>query len=117
MTHKLVWKKGELWWKARQRFQAAYQHVVEGVACEPDDLIAIPNHPTLRSQLSSVKYSRTEKGKIVIETKAQLSTRGISSPDFAEAFMLALADPVQENWENALMGTGGHHLAAENCPM
>ena len=110
-------KKGELWWKARQRFQATYQHVVEGLACELDDLIAIPNHPTLRSQLSSVRYFRTEKGKIVIETKAQLSTRGISSPDFAEAFMLAQADPVQENWDNALMGTGGHHLAAENCPM
>jgi len=39
-------------------------------------------------QISLVKWFRNEKGKIVIEKKEQLASRGISSPDHAEALML-----------------------------
>lgn len=97
--------KAELWWLARVAFQRTYQHVLhlegkteeQGAKQHPlSDLLAMPTgdveSDTLAGQLSLVRYFKNEKGKIVIEKKAELARRGVKSPDHAEAFVLTFDD-------------------------
>jgi phage terminase large subunit len=93
--------KAELWWLARAAFQRTYQHVLwlegktieEGAQQHPiSELISMPkgdpDSDQLAVELSVVKYFKTEAGKIIIESKDQLRSRGIKSPDYADAFVL-----------------------------
>lgn len=97
--------KAELWWLARVGFQRTFQHVLwlegkteeQGAKQHPlPDLIAMPSgdleSDTMAAQLSLVRYFKNEKGKIVIEKKAELQRRGVKSPDHAEAFVLTFDD-------------------------
>jgi phage terminase large subunit len=97
--------KAELWWLARVAFQRTYQHVLwlegkteeQGARQHPlPDLLAMPSgdpeSDTLAAQLSTVRYFKNERGKIVIEKKAELQRRGIKSPDHADAFVLTFDD-------------------------
>jgi phage terminase large subunit len=79
--------RAELWWIARTRFEKTYEHV-NGLAVHPvDELVSIPNHPQLIADLSLPCYFPTENGKIQIESKKQMRTRGVKSPDFGDAFV------------------------------
>jgi hypothetical protein len=80
--------KAEIWWLVRARFEKTYQHVVLGHLHALEDLISIPDDPTLITQLSSVKYETNDAGKIRIESKIHLRERGIASPDRAESLVL-----------------------------
>lgn len=94
--------KAELWWLGRTAAQRTHEHVLWlkgdplGVEHDVSDLLALPSGDTdsdaLCLQLSLVKWGRNEKGKIVIETKQALARRGISSPDYAEAFLMTYAE-------------------------
>lgn len=83
--------KAELWWVVRRRFEKTYEFVEEGKQHPLEELISIPDHPTLIQQLSNVKCDQLENGKIVIETKKQLDKRGVASPDHADALILSFA--------------------------
>lgn len=83
--------KAELWWIARRRFEKTYELVELGTDHRAEELISIPNNPDLIRELSSVKAFQTEAGKTVIESKQQLSARGVKSPDYADAFILTFA--------------------------
>lgn len=105
--------KAEIWWLARVAFQRTHQHVLwlEGMTEEQgakehrlSELIALPSgdleSDKLNAELSVVRYFRNEKGKIVIETKKQLATRGIKSPDYADAFVLTFVERASRyNWD------------------
>lgn len=93
--------KADLWWMARMRFKRTYEHLLwlQGKTAEdgarqhrPSELVALPKgdpeSDMLASQLSVVKYFKTEKGKIIIESKDQLARRGVKSPDYADAYVL-----------------------------
>lgn len=86
--------KAELWWLMRDRFQKTYEKVLflrgqEGGADHPpEELIALPNDDRLCAQLSLLTWQQTSSGKIAIESKKQLASRGVPSPDFAEALAL-----------------------------
>lgn len=93
--------KAELWWLAREAFKRTHEHVlwIEGKSAEDgarehpiSDLLAMPSgdndSDALASELSTVRYFKTEAGKIIIESKDQLARRGIKSPDYADAFVL-----------------------------
>lgn len=93
--------KAEIWWLARMAFKRTHEHVLwledkpaeEGARPHAiSDLIALPRGDVesdrLASELSVVKYFKTDAGKIIIETKQQLAKRGIKSPDYADAFVL-----------------------------
>lgn len=97
--------KAEIWWLARVAFQRTYQHVLwlegktieEGAKQHPiSELLAMPRgdieSDRLASELSVVKYFKTEAGKIIIESKDQLARRGIKSPDYADAFVLTFIE-------------------------
>jgi len=92
---KFVNLKAELWWKVRTRFEKTYEFVTQRIAHPHEELISIPNHPQLISELSMPKYERIENGKIRIESKEKMRARGLKSPDFAEALILAYIEPME----------------------
>lgn len=107
---KFVNLRAEIWWIARERFKASYEHWLfltgqENGAEHPiNELILLPVPTTadsqaLMSQISLLKWHKNDKGKILIESKDKLKERGIASPDHADAFMLTLIyDDILEIW-------------------
>lgn len=85
--------KAELWWRLRCRFERAYEFKELGVAHRPEDMISIPDHPQLIVELSVPKRQYNEKLKIKVESKKDLRARGVKSPDYADALVLAMIDP------------------------
>lgn len=67
--------KAELFWELRRRFM--------------ERVIEIPDDHELASQLLSLRYEMTSSGRVKIERKASLKSRGIASPDKADALALA----------------------------
>ena len=70
--------RAEWWWSLRTRFEAAD--------------IDIPDDETLISQLSGIRYKINSRGQILIESKDDMKRRGVSSPDRADALMLAFSE-------------------------
>lgn len=73
-------RRAELWWQTRELFEAGQ------IDLDPSD-------EELASELASIRYKRTSHGKIQIETKEEAKRRGVSSPNKAEALMLAISKP------------------------
>lgn len=83
----------EEWWKVRARFEKTYEYV-NGIADHPpDEMISIPNHPELIAQLSAPIYEVRETGKKQLESKKAMRSRGVASPDFADALVLRFTAP------------------------
>lgn len=107
--------KAEIWWLMRQAFQRTHWHVLHllgeagGQAQDLRDLIAIPEDAALATQLSTVKYFRNDKGKIIVESKEKLSSRGIPSPDEAEALVLTFVEDDEDDISGIVMDTGSFH--------
>lgn len=92
--------KAEGTWKLRSRFKATHEMVLHltgqpgGIKHVASDLISIPGDDAgphaaqLAAQISIVKWTRNEKGKIIIESKASLAKRGVASPDYFDALVL-----------------------------
>jgi phage terminase large subunit len=89
--------KAELWWIVRDRLRKTHEHWLflsgqpGGEEHELADLLLLPDDERLGSQLSTVKYGYTEKGLLKMESKERLRTRGVASPDRAEALVLTFA--------------------------
>lgn len=86
---KFINLRAEAWWDTRRRFEKTFEYVTHGVDHPHDELISIPNEPQLIAELSQPRYFHTDTGKIKIESKADMRRRGISSPDYADALILA----------------------------
>lgn len=106
-------RKAEGWWIMRERFKCTHEMVLflekqDGGQLHPiSDLISLPPDSAgpdammLSGQISLVKWFRNEKGKIQIESKQQLSQRGITSPDHADGLVLTFTgDSGVETWAN-----------------
>ena len=85
--------KMEMWWNARLYFERTWEHVNGVQTHPPEQLISIPNDPTLIAQLSQPTIFYTSDGKMILESKKQLKARGVGSPDRAESLILALSEP------------------------
>jgi hypothetical protein len=55
---------------------------------------SIPNDPDLKAQLIGPLYTYTLKNEILLEKKEQMMSRGLDSPDLADALALTFAMPV-----------------------
>lgn len=76
--------RAERWGLLYQRFKKTYDHV-RGVETYPlDELISIPNHPSLIAQISQPKRKFASNGKTLVESKEEMEKRGLESPDFAD---------------------------------
>lgn len=91
--------RAEMWWNLRTRFERTYEYVMEGKEHAYDEMISIPNHQQLIAELSMVLVEYTDKGKIQLESKKKMKTRGVKSPDFGDALALAFYVPkLKEFW-------------------
>ena len=89
--------RAQAWWLLRRRFQRAWERVNEVREWEAAECIAIgPGVPAdATDELSVFTYKTTTAGKIQIESKDKLKSRGIRSPNAADAIVLATCpDPV-----------------------
>jgi len=76
--------RAEWWGCLHERFKKTYDFV-NGIAEHPlDELISIPSHATLIAQISSPKRKFASTGKMLIESKDEMRSRGIGSPDYAD---------------------------------
>lgn len=81
-------QRAEMWWTGREALQPnedGYQ-----------DLALDVDHSTMM-QLAAPSYRANSSGRLQIESKMEMSKRGIGSPDRAEAVLLALFEPPR--WE------------------
>lgn len=69
--------KAELYWGLRLR-------------CEAGDFSGLDDETAI-GQLAGIRYKHNARGQVVIESKDDAKKRGVSSPDRAEAVMLAFA--------------------------
>lgn len=70
-------KRAEMYWSYREMF-------------EREEIDLDPNDEDLAAQLTSIKWSITRKGQILIESKDDMKRRGLPSPDRADASMLSV---------------------------
>ena len=73
-------QRAEMWWNARQLIQP--KEGKQDVRLDVDRQVL--------AQLASPTYKSDSSGRIQIEAKADMKRRGVSSPDRAEAILLAL---------------------------
>lgn len=84
-------RRAENWWNAFKRFEKTYMHR-NGIRMFPaDELVSLPNDTRLIMQLSQPR-KRWYGSKLGVESKEEMRNRGIVSPDFADAFILAFAN-------------------------
>jgi hypothetical protein len=76
---------------------------------------AIVNDAELKAQLCAPEYSESERG-VVIEKKEHLASRGIQSPDCADALSLTFAYPAHTAAMDELLGAGDHQVTSEWNP-
>ncbi len=82
--------KAEMWWKLRVRFEKTYEWVHGNKDHPTDELISIPAHPELVAELSMPKLEHAgQSGKIMVEKKDSMKKRGLKSPNYADALILA----------------------------
>ncbi len=74
-TYRFANLKAQAYWRFREALKSK--------------AIKLPNDPELRSQLLSINFSTRSDRKLLIESKEQLRSRGGSSPDKAEAIIMA----------------------------
>lgn len=82
-------RKAQAWWNLRGKFKKTYRWVVEGIPCNPDEIISIsptcPNRQKLMIELSQPTYKINDAGKIIINK----SPNGSKSPNLADSVMIA----------------------------
>lgn len=59
-----------------------------------DGEIAIPDNSKLQAQLASLTYRYDTKTRLLITDKQSMRSKGIASPDYADALMLAFIEPL-----------------------
>lgn len=73
--------RDELYWRLRMAFT--------------ENLLSIPNNPTLITELQNIKEEDTEDGRLKIESKVKVKRRGGKSPNLADALMLTMMGKIQ----------------------
>lgn len=85
--------RAEGYWLLRERFNPDNK---DNASIDID-----PLDDDLAAQLSAIRYKRSG-GRIQIESKEEMRKRGVSSPDKADAVMLAFLDPPKEEKKSVL---------------
>ena len=68
----------------------AYHHLAQLLE---HNLITLPNDPQLIGQLAALRYTYDSSGRMLLEPKEKIRSRGLPSPDKADALMLAFLPP------------------------
>jgi hypothetical protein len=91
----------EMWCLLANRFRKTHEFVSGIQEYSVEELISIPNHTDLISQLSTPTCQMTSTGKLALEGKDKMKARGISSPDYGDALALAFT-PENDSAKNII---------------
>jgi len=87
--------KAQSWWLLRDRFKNTYEAITEGKKVSPDDVISISSNCSLlnrlTAELSQPTYTKTGKGRIIINKAPD----GSKSPNLADSVNIAFAPDKQ----------------------
>lgn len=108
--------RAELWWGLRERFEKTWERIEEGVNHPAGELISIPNDSKLIAQLTTPTWNQNTAGKILLESKADMAQRGIASPDYADALVLAFAPVVTGSVQSRYAVGGKREKVAAYIP-
>jgi len=88
---KFLNRKAEVWWQLRERLRKTFEHK-SGIKFYPlGQLISLPNDDKLLKQLGS-PLEVLKSGRIGVESKESMRSRGVPSPDRADALAFAFWD-------------------------
>lgn len=73
--------------------------------------LALPRDESLRTQLTQREFTVLPSGQIALESKSDMSDRGLDSPDIADALVLTYAQQVAQNFRK---GFANIHLKAKS---
>jgi phage terminase large subunit len=82
----------EIWARVRNILQDHFSAIVQG----KEPIVQLPNDSKLISQLTTRKYRIDSRGRIALERKDDMKRRGLSSPDRADAVVLAFYEPPRD---------------------
>jgi phage terminase large subunit len=85
--------KAQSWWIVADRLRNTYNAVKNGQQFKDDEMIFIdssmPNLDKLIDELSTPKKDFDNAGRVKVESKGDLKKRNVSSPNLADAFIMA----------------------------
>lgn len=81
--------KAQIHWEFRRRLEKTYEVVELGKDHPVEELVSLPNDPELIAEMSILTFTVAENGKIRVESKQSLKSRGVKSPNRLEATLLA----------------------------
>ncbi len=88
--------KAQTWWEIADRIKSTYNAVTKGLPIAEDDIISLRSEidclEDLIIELSTPMRDTDKNGRVKVESKEDLSKRGIKSPNLADAFVMAYAD-------------------------
>ncbi len=91
--------KAQAWWLLADRFRNTYNAVMHGHQFGPDEIVSIssdlPYLEQLVTELSTPMRDYDANGRVKVESKKDLDKRDISSPNLADAFVMAFAPGIQ----------------------
>lgn len=84
--------KAQAWQDVADRFRNTYNAVIKGESFNPDELISISGKikklDQLKMELATPRKRYSKRGLDMVETKDELSRRGIKSPNLADAYVM-----------------------------
>lgn len=87
--------KAQTWFMVANRFRNTFNWVERGIACDPDDMIAIDagcDHvDRLIDELCTPRRDFDNAGRTKVESKKDLAKRDVASPNLADGFVMAYA--------------------------
>jgi phage terminase large subunit len=90
-------RRAQYYWRLRDRFEATYNLVVNGVYSDPAGMISLSSDleglDLLRSELVKPRRKRGANDFIQIESKEEMRARGVRSPNMADALVMSFANP------------------------
>lgn len=108
--------RAEMWWEMRRRLQKTWEVREHGREYPEEELISFPTGDPLTEQLlqqlTIPKYRNLENGRIEIESKEKMTTRGVRSPDLADALVMAFSSAFLR-YGGGQVGLGARGLPAE----
>jgi phage terminase large subunit len=85
--------KAQAWWSVAERLRNTYNAVTTGQIFTQDEMIfidsSLPHLEQLVTELCTPRKSYDNAGRVMVESKKDLKKRGISSPNIADAFIMA----------------------------
>lgn len=109
--------KSEMWMRLRERFRKTYEYVFEGIIYDASELISLPEGGAtdkLIGEICNLKYFRTGRGKIRIETKDELQKRQVASPNLGDA--LALTELPEMSMKSSTGTAVANAVVEESAP-